>query len=155
LIKIDLLVILQTVLKPQGKLGSNNSGEHPMAKRKRRESSNKPFRLPPPEPKYPIATVAHYGPDDRTTTKIAVGIVNQLGNVLALERWVGPDVATNREIAAQIQAFIAQHGARNVIITDGVIGCPHEEGLDFPEGEDCPFCPFWQGKQGTAASRRR
>jgi hypothetical protein len=125
-----------------------------MAKRKRREPGRTPFRLPPPEPKYPVATIAYYGPDDHTPTKVAVGIVNQHNIVLALERWVGPDVATNREIAAQIQAFIAQHGAKNVIITDGVIGCPHEEGLDFPEGEDCPFCPFWQGKQGTAASRR-
>jgi len=26
----------------------------------------------------------------------------------------------------------------SLIITDGVIGCPHEEGLDFLEGEDCP-----------------
>jgi hypothetical protein len=44
-----------------------------MAKRKRRLTGKKPFHLPPPEPKYPIATVAYYGPDDRTPTKIAVG----------------------------------------------------------------------------------
>ena len=24
-----------------------------------------------------------------------------------------------------------------------------EEGMDFPQGEDCPFCPFWEGKQGS------
>jgi len=36
--------------------------------------------------------------------------------------------------------------------TGGNIGCPHEEGLDFPEGEDCPFCPFWKGKQGSNES---
>lgn len=122
-----------------------------MAKRKRRESDKKAFRLPPPEAKYPVATVAYYGPDDRTPTKIAVGIVNQHNLVLALERWAGPDVATNPEIAAKIQQFIAQHGAKNVIMTDGVIGCPHEEGIDYPEGEDCPFCPFWKGKQGSVA----
>ncbi|MFN8454309.1 MAG: hypothetical protein U0401_06480 [Anaerolineae bacterium] len=126
-----------------------------MAKRKRREFGRIPFRLPQPEPKYPVATIAYYGSDNRTPTKVAVGIVNQHNMVLALERWVGPDVATSREIAAQIQVFIAQHGAKNVIVTDGIIGCPHEEGLDFPEGEDCLFGPFWQGKQGTAASRRR
>jgi hypothetical protein len=22
-------------------------------------------------------------------------------------------------------------------------GCPHEEGIDYPEGEPCPQCPFW------------
>jgi len=32
-------------------------------------------------------------------------------------------------------------------MTNGVIGCPHEEGIDYPLGEDCPFCPFWKGKQ--------
>jgi hypothetical protein len=31
------------------------------------------------------------------------------------------------------------------------MGCPHEEGEDFPVGEDCPFCPFWKGKQGSNA----
>jgi hypothetical protein len=33
--------------------------------------------------------------------------------------------------------------------TDRNMGCPHEEGEDFPDGEDCPFCPFWAGKQGS------
>jgi hypothetical protein len=27
-----------------------------------------------------------------------------------------------------------------------VIRCPHEEGEDFPLGEDCPFGAFWKGK---------
>lgn len=121
-----------------------------MAKRKNRPSGRKPFRLPPAEPKYPIATIAHYGPDDRTTTKIAVGIVDLSHKVVAMERWAGPDVATNPEIRSEILAFIALHDAKTVVETDGIIGCPHEEGIDFPEGEDCPFCLFWRGKQGTA-----
>jgi hypothetical protein len=33
-----------------------------------------------------------------------------------------------------------------------VIGCPHEEGIDFPEGQECPYCPFWRGKQGAQAT---
>jgi len=33
------------------------------------------------------------------------------------------------------------------VVTDGIIGCPHEEGIDFPVGEGCPYCPFWRGKQ--------
>jgi hypothetical protein len=35
------------------------------------------------------------------------------------------------------------------VATDRNRGCPHEEGEDFPHGEDCPFCPFWRGKQGS------
>ena len=23
------------------------------------------------------------------------------------------------------------------------LGCPHEEGVDYPEGQICPQCPFW------------
>src|SRR5712692_4405008 len=26
---------------------------------------------------------------------------------------------------------------------DGIIGCPHEEGIDYPEGKSCPQCPYW------------
>ena len=121
-----------------------------MAKRKRRESNKKPYRLPPLESKYPIATVAYYGPDDKTPTKIAVGIVSQHNLVVALERWFGPDVTTNPIVQAEMKQFIEQHQAKQVIITDGILGCPHEEGIDFPTGVDCPFCPFWAGKQGTA-----
>jgi Protein of unknown function (DUF1186) len=29
--------------------------------------------------------------------------------------------------------------------TDRIIGCPHEEGIDYPLGRACPQCPFWAG----------
>ena len=45
--------------------------------------------------------------------------------------------------------FFLQHGVRQVAMTEGNMGCPHEEGEDFPVGGDCPFCPFWTGKQGS------
>jgi hypothetical protein len=43
--------------------------------------------------------------------------------------------------------FFLRHGVKQVAMTEGNMGCPHEEGEDFPQGEDCPFCPFWKGKQ--------
>jgi hypothetical protein len=27
-----------------------------------------------------------------------------------------------------------------------IIGCPHEEGIDYPEGSMCPKCPFWSSR---------
>jgi hypothetical protein len=39
------------------------------------------------------------------------------------------------------------------VATDRNMGCPHEEGKDFPVGGDCPFCPYWKGKQGSGAWR--
>ena len=97
---------------------------------------------------YPIATIAYYGPDDKTVTKIAVGIIESEDAEPIMERWYGPDVMTNPEVQVQIAGFIEAHGVRSVAITDGVLGCPHEEGIDFPAGQECPYCPFWRGKQG-------
>jgi len=97
---------------------------------------------------YPIATLIYYGPDDQTVTKIAVGIIESEDAEPIMERWIGPDVMTNPEVQAQIAGFIEAHGVQNVAVTDGVLGCPHEEGIDFPKGHECPYCPFWRGKQG-------
>lgn len=100
------------------------------------------------KPTLPVATVAYYGPDDKTPTKVAVGIIQQFGEEpTALKRWWGTDVASDLSIQREIAEFIEAHDAKSVVVTDGIIGCPHEEGIDFPIGEDCPFCPFWRGKQ--------
>jgi len=100
-------------------------------------------------PKYPIGTVALYGPDDRTTTKITAAVIVSDGAEPVLQRWVGTDVTTNPKVQRELQAFFQQHGVKQVAATEGNMGCPHEEGEDFPVGGHCPFCPFWKGKQGS------
>jgi len=96
----------------------------------------------------PVATVAYYGPDDRTPTKVTVGIVTKWRKEPAeLKRWWGQNVARDAGIQQQISDFIAAHRARSVVVTEGIIGCPHEEGLDFPSGQECPYCHFWHGRQ--------
>jgi hypothetical protein len=95
-----------------------------------------------------MATVAYYGPDDQTVTKIAVGIIESEDAEPIMERWYGEGVATDPKVQVQIAGFIEAHGAKTTAMTDGVLGCPHEEGIDFPEGQECPYCPFWYGKQG-------
>jgi hypothetical protein len=30
-----------------------------------------------------------------------------------------------------------------VSLMNGIFGCPHEEGIDYPNGGVCPRCPFW------------
>jgi hypothetical protein len=62
-----------------------------------------------------------------------------------LERWFSEadDVRRDATFGEEILAFIRQHGARTVVISDRIIGCPHEEKVDYPEGEVCPQCPFW------------
>jgi hypothetical protein len=102
-------------------------------------------------PQYPIGTVALYGPDDKTTTKIAAGVIPHDGAEAIIKRWIATDVTTNSKVQQEMQEFFTHHGVKSVAMSEGNMGCPHEEGLDFPHGEDCPFCPFWKGKQGSNA----
>ena len=100
-------------------------------------------------PRFPVGTVALYGPDDKKTTKIAAGVIVRAGAEPTMKRWVGTDVTTNPRGQKELQAFFQQHGVQSVVMSEGNMGCPHEEGEDFPVGQDCPFCPFWKGKQGS------
>jgi hypothetical protein len=96
---------------------------------------------------YPVATLMFYGPDDKRATKVAVGIVPGEGEAVAeLRRWTHPvDVRKDMNIAREIRAFITAAGAKTVVMTDRINGCPHEEGIDY-EGPVCPKCPFWAGR---------
>src|SRR6266849_6810385 len=49
-------------------------------------------------PDYPIGTVAMYGPDDKTTTKIAAGVILQENAEPIMQRWVATDVTTNPKV---------------------------------------------------------
>ncbi len=95
---------------------------------------------------YPAATVAFYGPDDRRATKVAVAIIpSEDAPATLLERWFSEttDVRTDPEITQAILGFIERQGAKSVLVADRILGCPHEEGIDYPDGEKCPRCPFW------------
>jgi hypothetical protein len=99
--------------------------------------------------RYPIGTVAFYGPDDKTTTKVVAAVIRRKGAEPVLRRWVGTDVATSPKVRKELEEFFRRHGVRSMATAEGNMGCPHEEGEDFPHGGDCPFCPFWKGKQGS------
>jgi hypothetical protein len=98
-------------------------------------------------PDYPIGTIAFYGPDDQFASKAVVGIIlaPEDEDVADLKKWnsTGSDVRLDETINQEIFAFIDSHKARKVMMADRIIGCPHEEGIDYPEGEKCPLCPFW------------
>jgi hypothetical protein len=96
---------------------------------------------------YPIATVAFYGPDDKCATKVAVGIAIDEDEPKKMERWFAEgDVRKDPTINKHILEFIKSHAVRSVVMTDRIIGCPHEEGIDYPEGQKCPRCPFWANR---------
>ena len=99
---------------------------------------------------YPIATVAFYGPTNELASKVAASIVLKDGEASAvLERWFagpGTDVRHDPLIGAAVVEFLARHRPRSYAVSGGVIGCPHEEGVDYPVGTPCPKCPFWAGR---------
>jgi hypothetical protein len=97
-----------------------------------------------------IGSIALYGPDAEHASKVAAAvIVAPDTEPVALRRWfatsgdIRKDAATSEEIAA----FLREHEVRSVAMPKQVLGCPHEEGIDYPSGEACPQCPFWAGRE--------
>ncbi|MGB2739987.1 MAG: hypothetical protein WBC60_05450 [Cognaticolwellia sp.] len=43
-------------------------------------------------------------------------------------------------------SFIDANGAKSVSMIQEVIGCPDEDGIDHPEGDYCPECGYWKGR---------
>ena len=98
---------------------------------------------------YPIGTIAFYGPTDKLATKLAVGVIPQAdGEAEHLERWFsdGPDIREDVEVLDYAVAYLRKHEVRSVVLGERIMGCPHEEGIDYPAGEECPECPFWIGR---------
>jgi hypothetical protein len=98
---------------------------------------------------YPVATINFYGPTCDRASKVAVGIVNsERGEVDALERWFtdATDARSDEAVGFAILDFIKAHNVKTVVMADRIIGCPHEEGIDYPDGRSCPQCPYWAGR---------
>ena len=100
---------------------------------------------------FPRATLAFYGPDNKQATKAVLAIFLKEGDEPTLYRYFSEekDVRFRNDFQEDILARIREHEVRSLAMMEKIFGCPHEEGTDFPEGGDCPFCPFWKGKQGS------
>ena len=101
------------------------------------------FRKAIQQGNFPIGTIAYYGPNDQVVTKIVVAVLPDEQTNPILKKWSGEGVAQDPETAAAIGEFLQEQRVQKVVMTEGVIGCPHEEGVDFPTGESCLECPFW------------
>jgi hypothetical protein len=103
---------------------------------------------------YPLATLAYYGPDNTRASKAVVGIVvsEQAADVAELQKWWADttDARTDPAILQQILDFLDQRQVQRVVMVDRILGCPHEEGIDYPEGEACPQCPDWANRDRWA-----
>jgi hypothetical protein len=96
---------------------------------------------------YPLATMAAYGPDDRRASKVVVTIFAREGEEGEMRKWSSDtaDPRSDPKIAAEILDFLEQNDVLSVTMPDRIIGCPHEEDIDY-KGEYCPVCAFWIGR---------
>jgi hypothetical protein len=98
---------------------------------------------------YPVGTIAFYGPDNKRASKVAVGIVLSEGaEPEDMEKWFSEDadLRIDPTILAEIMDYLHRWNVHTVVMIDRIIGCPHEEGIDYPEGESCPKCQFWANR---------
>tara|TARA_R110000787_G_scaffold261483_1_gene366831 strand:- start:268 stop:648 length:381 start_codon:yes stop_codon:yes gene_type:complete len=97
---------------------------------------------------YPIATIAFYGPNNSLASKAVCAIINYEGaEIEPMKKWFSSsDLRKSEQVMSEILSFIEESGARSVSMIQEIIGCPHEEGIDYPEGDYCPECNFWKGR---------
>ena len=104
---------------------------------------------------WPAATIAFYGPDTSRASKVAVGIIpSESAEVGEMRDWKldTDDVRNDPSIAEEMLIFMEAHGVMSVIMTDGIIGCPHQEGINY-HGQWCPVCEFWKGRDRFTGER--
>lgn len=97
---------------------------------------------------WPLATIAFYGPDLSRASKVTVGIIRTEGGEAEEMRSWNSDTADTRHDGAtgqEIVEFIDEQGAKSVVMSDGIIGCPHQQGIDY-DTDWFPVCDFWKGR---------
>jgi hypothetical protein len=101
---------------------------------------------------FPSATLAFYGPDDKKATKAVLGIFLHDCAKATIHRYFSndKDVRFKIDVQENVLARLQEHQVRSLIMREKIFGCPHEEGIDYPEGQDCPQCPFWKGRDRFA-----
>lgn len=96
---------------------------------------------------HPLASLAFYGPTNRLATKLVLGITYSEGSDPELFKWFNEavDIRSNAKILDEVTKLLAAHKIKSVIVREKLLGCPHEEGIDYSE-EWCPQCTYWQNR---------
>ena len=99
------------------------------------------------QPQYPIGTVAMYGPDDKTTTKMAAGVILHENAEPIMMRWVATDVTINPKVQQELKDFFLQHGVKQVAIAREH-GLPARGGRGLPARRGLPVLSVLEGEAG-------
>ncbi len=97
---------------------------------------------------HPIATVAFYGPTNSVATKLVCGIIkSENADAEPMKKWFSEnDLRKSEKILGEVLEFIEENEVKSVGMVEEIIGCPHEDGIDYPVGESCPKCSYWKGR---------
>ena len=103
---------------------------------------------PKKRPEYPIGTVALYGPDDKTTTKIAAGVITS-PTAEPIIRAVGGDRRDDEPEGPAGDEGVLRR-ARGQVGGDqrGEHGMPARGGRRFPRRDGLPLLPVLGGQAG-------
>lgn len=108
---------------------------------------------------YPLASIAPYGPDATFATKLVVSVLERPGQrePCTMRTWTtqAVDVRHDPTITAGVADFLREYGVKHSVTSDRIMGCPHQEGIDYPMGRSCPWCPFWAGIDRFTLEPRR
>lgn len=82
-----------------------------------------------------------------------LGVFLREGDESTIHRYFSEhkDVRFKVQVQQSILARLNEHQVKSLVMVEKIFGCPHEEGIDYPEGEPCPKCPFWKGRDRFAA----
>jgi hypothetical protein len=95
---------------------------------------------------YPLAIIAFYGYNDKSASKAVIGIVNEAGSPPEhINKWVSEKGDLRKDVSSikEMFRYIESHNVQSVAIAPGIYYCPHEPGIDYPQGGACPLCSFW------------
>ena len=97
---------------------------------------------------FPRATLAFYGPDNSKGTKAVLGIFMYEDDEGLIHKYFSEEKDIRYQIKTQedILARLREHEVKSLIMVEELLGCPHEEGIDYPEGQPCPKCRYWEGR---------
>ena len=97
-----------------------------------------------------IVTVALYGPNGDQATKLVASAVHEPSrDIREMKKWYSDestDVRTVETVVNELGSFIARWNPKLVVAPEEIFGCPHEEGIDYPTGKNCPKCAYWTGR---------
>jgi hypothetical protein len=95
---------------------------------------------------YPLGIIAFYGINDKIATKAVIGIIMEAGGSPEhIKKWIFEDGDLRKDVPSikELFRYIEAHDVQSVALTPGIYYCPHEPGVDFPEGGACQKCSFW------------